>query len=256
MSPSRNESDKCRTSKWSKRLYVLDGVKPLSLNEAYATMQGKFKSNEQLVGQTPKKKGWWKNKVWRRKTAEAAHYQWLIQETLAFEDETKWGPKLLIPTAEKFHGIALSMVFFIPPRELRVLDGSKFKGRDVSNYVKLIEDAVFEYLGRTDGKTFPQEKAKIQDSSSIEPLSFKRLSWDNDWHIGIFLGYVQATSPVIYHAGDLVDLACCQGQYSLGACGGSHLLAESGDPTMSPDALRQFVGLRSLPEDSERRAHV
>ena len=205
MSPFRSEFDDFRTSKWYKRLYILDGVKPLSLNEAYATMQGKQKQSP--VAGMPKNKNWWKNKVWRRKTAEAAHYQWLIQETLHYLDETRWGPKLMIPTAEKFHGIALSMVFFIPSRELRVLDGSKFKGRDVSNYVKLIEDAVFEYLGRTDGQTFPVERAKIQDSSSIEPLSFKRLSWDNDWHIFLYLGYAVANSPQVYHAGEVVDLA-------------------------------------------------
>ena len=161
------------------RLYPIDGVKPFSLNEAYATMQGKNKN--------PKGKGGWKNKVWRRKTAEAKYYQWLIQDSMAYFDEMLWGPKFQVPTAENLRGIGLTIVFFIPPKELRTVDHLKFKGRDVSNYIKLIEDAVFEYLGRSDGQTFPQEKAKIPDSASIEPLSFKRESWDSDWHFHIYL---------------------------------------------------------------------
>ena len=142
----------------------------------------------QAKNKNPLSKGGWKNKFWRRKTAEATYYQWLIQDTLAYYDKTLWGPeKMRIPQAFDLQGLALSMVFFIPPRDLRTVDHSKFKGRDVSNYVKLIEDAVFEYLGRTDDGSFPREKAKIEDSSSLEPLSFKRISWDANWHIHIYL---------------------------------------------------------------------
>jgi len=203
MSPSRNSLESSKTNNSFRRFYRLDGVKPVSLNEAYATMQGKNRN--------PNPKFAWKNKVWRRKTDEAALYQWLIQETLAWMDFIRYGPKMAVPRAHNYQGIALTLVFFIPPRELRVVDGSKFKGRDVSNYVKLIEDAVFEYLGRTDGQTYPQERVngkpvRIEDSASIEPLSFKRLSWDNDWHIHIFLSpdVTALTDSPIYHAGDTI----------------------------------------------------
>lgn len=199
MSPSGNEFERSRISKQSRRLYQLDGVKPLSLNEAYATMQGKNKN--------PLGKGGWKNKIWRRKTAEAEFYQWLIQDTLHWYDLSKYGPKIQVPEASQYQGIALSLVFFIPPKELRIKDGSRFKGRDVSNYVKLIEDAVFEYLSRTDDQTFPVPRARIEDSSSIEPLSFKRLSWDDDWHIQIWLSKnVWAHERFAYHAGRVIDV--------------------------------------------------
>lgn len=213
------------------RLYPVDGVKPYSLNEAYATMQGKNKN--------PFGKGGWKNKVWRRKTAEAKYYQWLIQDSMAYFDQLLWGPKLPIPTAEKLQGIALSIVFYVPPRDLRTVDHLKFKGRDVSNYVKLIEDAVFEYLGRTDNQTFPQERAKIQDSSSIEPLSFKRESWDDQWHIHIYLtDHVTASeiSPIF--------------------CGGYVFFNELAHTRTSEAALsnlRQCVGLGSLSDYDKLR---
>jgi hypothetical protein len=216
-----------------RRFYRIDGVKPLSLNAAYATMQGKNRN--------PNPKFKWKNKIWRRKTDEALLYQWEIQETLAWMDFIKYGPKILIPKANNYQGIALTLVFFIPPRELRVVDGSKFKGRDVSNYVKLIEDAVFEYLCRTDGLTYPQEKAKIEDSSSIEPLSFKRLSWDNDWHIHIFLSpdVTALTDSPVYHAGDTIRVRIY----------GEHDVTGNG-PTDS-SAVRQLPGPGPLPDGEQ-----
>lgn len=234
MSPSRNESEPSRISKSSRRLYQLDGVKPLSLNEAYATMQGKNKN--------PTGKGGWKNKVWRKKTAEAEFYQWLIQETLHFNDLALYGPKLRIPDATKYQGIALTLVFFVPPKELRIQDHLRFKGRDVSNYVKLIEDAVFEYLSRVDDQTFPVPKAKIQDSSSIEPLSFKRVSWDDDWHFQIWLSDdVWAHQPHVYHAGQLIDVY------------GS---AYAGTPTLLGQGLRQRPDLRLISDELGSGTHL
>jgi hypothetical protein len=187
---SLTKSVNLTTSLLQRRSYLVN-VKPISLNEAYATMQGKDK------------KGSWKNKVWRRKTSQAWEYQYLIQDTMAYQDQ-KYGEKFQILPAHQMVGIALTMVFFIPPQELRVIDGSKFKGRDVSNYIKLLEDAVFEYLTRQDGGTYPVEKARIEDSSSLEPLAFKRSSWDDDWHIKFYLSYISIDYPV-YHAGQMID---------------------------------------------------
>jgi hypothetical protein len=144
----------------------------------------------------PKWRRHW-NKTWRRKTSEATEYQYLIQETLALVD-LSYGGKLQIPTAD-LRGIALTMVFFIPEFDLVVRDRSHFKGRDVSNYVKLIEDAVFEYLARTDGLTFPSDKNKIPDAADLEPHANKRLSWDDQWHIWIILSNDSCATDPVYH---------------------------------------------------------
>jgi hypothetical protein len=237
MSPSENRSGSSKTNRSLRRFYRLDGLKPFSLNEAYATMQAKNKD--------PKAKQPWKNKFWRRKTAQAERYQWEIQETLAATDQAIYGDKLTIPTAEDYQGIALTLVFFIPPNELRVQDHSKFKGRDVSNYVKLIEDAVFEYLGRTDGGTYPQERAKIQDSSSIEPLSFKRASWDDDWHIFIYLSdHVFADESGVFHAGRLIDVYA------------ENWTPHAGTLARGPSDVRQLPSMRPLPQEPGREPTV
>jgi hypothetical protein len=190
MSLLKSRSEKFKMNNSCTRFYTIDGEKPISLNEAYLTKQAR-----------PKDSASWMNTIWRRKTAEATYYQWLIQDTMALVDR-KFKSKLKIPQATHFEGIALTVVFFIPPKEIRIQDGSKFKGRDVSNYIKLIEDAVFEYLGRTDNQTFPAERAKIEDAASIEPLAFKRLSFDDDWHIHIYVSTLSsATDAYIYCSG-------------------------------------------------------
>ena len=217
-----------------RRFYPLD-IKPLSLNSAYATMQAKGGHQKRP----------WMNKIWRRKTWEAQEYQWTVQDTMAWFDKTLYGEKLQIPTAQDYSGIALTMVFFIPPKELRTQDHLKFKGRDVSNYVKLLEDAVFEYLGRTDDRSMPQERAKIQDSASIEPLAFKRPSWDASWHIHLYVasGW-KADARYVYHAGLLLNPYVDHAR-------GATPLAES---------VRLGVGVRALPTESgpehDLRAHT
>lgn len=164
------------------RTYLISGLKPLSLNEAYATMQGRGNF----------KKAPWKNKVWRRKTSEAYDYQFTIQDAIAGADRVRYGgfsftyedkgyrkvraadSDFVQPLGDRLLGIGLTIVFFIPPRELTTVDKKKFKGRDVSNYLKLVEDAVFEYLG-------------VDDSASLEPFAIKRLSPDDNWHMIIQL---------------------------------------------------------------------
>lgn len=162
------------------RSYVISGIAPLSLNDAYATMQGRGNF----------KKAPWKNKVWRRKTSKAYDYQFMIQDALAGADRVRYGGFSFVyeekgyrkikacdsgfvqPLGPRLLGIGLTIVFFVPERELTTVDKKKFKGRDVSNYVKLIEDAVFEYLG-------------VDDSASLEPTAIKRLSPDDRWHFVI-----------------------------------------------------------------------
>lgn len=159
------------------RTYLISGIKPLSLNDAYATMQGRGNF----------KKAPWKNKVWRRKTSQAYDYQFTIQDALAGADRVRYEGSSFVkeekgymkvhaadsdfvqPLGSDLLGIGLTVVFFIPAKELTTVDKKKFKGRDVSNYLKLIEDAVFEYLG-------------VDDSASLEPFAVKRLSPDGDWH--------------------------------------------------------------------------
>lgn len=148
----------------------------------------------------PKWRRHW-NKIWRKKTWEATEYQYLVQEAMAYGDWLQGLPKLAIPRATHLEGIALTLVFFIPRSEIVVKDASKFKGRDVSNYVKMLEDAVFEYLSRTDGLTYPQEKAKIEDASDLEPHAYKRLSWDDDWHIVIILSRGAFATYPVHHLG-------------------------------------------------------
>lgn len=164
------------------RFYTFD-LKPMSLNDAYLTQQGRPK--------TPFKKSPWKNKTWRRKTDEADHYQYEIKEGLAYQDLVKYeGSKLSKPSAAHGIGVRLTLVFYIPASELRTVDLSNYKGRDVSNYVKLIEDAVFEYLG-------------FDDSYNLEPHPYKRLSPDGKWHIVLALGHCSLDAPV-----EGVDASC------------------------------------------------
>lgn len=166
------------------RYYQLNGVKPLSLNDAYLTQQGK--------PQKPFKQSW-KNKTWRRKTDAAEEYQKEIKEIMGWTDyQIYQGLKLQVPPATDLLGVALTMVFFIPPKDLRTVDHLKYKGRDVSNYVKLIEDAIFEYL-------------EIDDSWSLQPCPYKRISWDDDWHIYWMLTAEAHARGVIDHNGTWLD---------------------------------------------------
>lgn len=143
-------------------------MKPLSLNDAYLTQQGRPK------GFNPKQP--WKNKIWRRKTDAADQYQYFIKEGLAYIDLMKYGGvKFPKPSASSGLGLKLSMIFYVPASDLRTVDRQSYKGRDVSNYVKLIEDAVFEYLG-------------FDDSYNLEPHPYKKLSPDGEWHIVLFIG--------------------------------------------------------------------
>ena len=168
----------------SERYYLIHNVKLMSLNEAYATQPTKGGGS---------KKQAWKNKTWRTKTYEASQYQYLIQETLGCKDAlTYGGDKLKVESSLDRTGVALTMVFYVPPKELRVVDADKFKGRDVSNYIKLIEDAVFEYLG-------------VDDSFSLDPLAFKRESYDDDWHILLILSNNVTAMDPVYHGGFMID---------------------------------------------------
>lgn len=87
----------------------------------------------------------------------------------------------------------MMMVFFVPRKNLRVQDLSKYKKFDTSNHIKLVEDAVFEYLG-------------FDDSCNLDPLSFKRESWDDQWHITIAISTTNVRSDVFMN-GLKIDLS-------------------------------------------------
>lgn len=165
------------------RVYRVD-EKPLSVNHAYQTFQAKNKN--------PQGKQGWKNKVWRKLTDEAASYQYLIRETLGLSDMTRnGGQKISFPDPSKGQGMALSLVFYFPANRLRRKDKQAYLKFDVSNCVKLVEDAVFEYLG-------------IDDSVNLEVFPSKRESWDLDWHFVIVLSHTSIYAPVSI-GGRLVD---------------------------------------------------
>lgn len=155
------------------RVYTMDRLHPMSLNTAYATKQAKNKN--------PLSKQAWKNKIWRRKTTECEFYQFEIRDALAYFDDYVYKSRLQKPDASQGHGVAMSIIIFVPPRDLRTNDGTKFRKFDSSNCIKLIEDAVFEHLG-------------FDDSYSLDPVAFKRESWDEHWHITIVL------SPTSIHS--------------------------------------------------------
>lgn len=161
------------------RLYQIDDLKPLSLNHAYQTFQAKNKN--------PGAKGGWKNKVWRKKTDEAEMYQFMIMDTLGYLDLTKYqDTKFPVPAPAVGQGVGLSMVFCFPPKDLRTNDKQKFRRFDVSNCVKLVEDAVFDYLG-------------YDDSLNLDPAPHKRESWDERWHIliGLYRVHIRSHVPMI-----------------------------------------------------------
>lgn len=154
------------------RMYTISDLKPVSLNHAYATRQGRG---------DPASKQPWKNKLWRRKTAEAEMYQFLIREHLGYIDHFLYESKIESPNPTKGIGYSMQIVFFVPSKNLRIQDHSKFKRFDGSNCIKLIEDAVFEYLG-------------LDDACNLDVSAYKRLSWDDRWHFTILLSmtHIQA----------------------------------------------------------------
>jgi hypothetical protein len=50
--------------------------------------------------------------------------------------------------------------------------GKRLRGKDLTNYAKFIEDALFEYLG-------------VDDGNNVHITLIKQISHDLDWHIDI-----------------------------------------------------------------------
>jgi|WetSurSiteA1Bulk_404760.scaffolds.fasta_scaffold00111_9 hypothetical protein len=102
-----------------------------------------------------------------------AHRRFIYPSAREYKDNLKDRFKLLDnkrkPPKFDLHSVAIWI--FIPPKLFFLKDGKRIRNaNDSSNFIKLIEDAYFEYLG-------------THDAGDLFISSSKRVSPDEEWHI-------------------------------------------------------------------------
>lgn len=82
---------------------------------------------------------------------------------------------------------SVSIVIYIPKEVFYLKDGKTLrKANDASNFIKLIEDAYFEYINDSDAK-------------NLYVGVYKRPSFDSKWAIGFVISEDSLSSPLIAH---------------------------------------------------------